>query len=92
MKITTATPSDTLRPETSARAPRRARPAAAAGEAAKAPAPADRVELSPQASSVRTAEEAARLAGETRELIARNNREALVAQPVDVGRLLSLVA
>lgn len=92
MKISTATPSDTLRPEVPARPPRRAKPATTGGEGTVGAAPAaDRVELSAQASSLRTAEEANRVAGETRSLIAQNNREALVAQAVDVGRLMSLV-
>ena len=91
MKIGTAVSPDAGRTEVPARAPRRAE-AAKGGEGAKPAAPAaDRADLGAQPTSVRAAGEAARLAAETRALIAQNNREALLAQAVDVGRLLSLV-
>jgi hypothetical protein len=91
MKIGTAGSPDAGRTEMPARAPRRARAATAGREDAKSPTPAaDGLELSARASSIRSAQEAARVAGETRELIAANNREALLAQPVDVARLTAL--
>lgn len=61
------------------------------GTAAKSLEGIDRIQISEQATAIRSATEATRLAVETRELIARGNREAVLAQPVDVKRLQELL-
>ncbi|MBI5014869.1 MAG: hypothetical protein HZB55_05180 [Deltaproteobacteria bacterium] len=51
----------------------------------------DTVQISDEASAVRSVADAARVAGKTRELIAQGNREAVAAQPIDVRRLRELL-
>jgi hypothetical protein len=49
------------------------------------------VQISQQAAALQSGADATRLAVETRELIAKGNREAVLAQPVDVKRLQELL-